>query len=280
MIFSYALVDESTYNSTLALAMSNSHFWNVGKKYIADYITHRETTADYWVGDRLICIGDRAKDLPYDLDIDDLDLPAYNWKVKDEDKDMRGADLVQTLDRSTTRGGPKHFTEPQELPFYIGYSDVDEPVGKAPAFKPWFKPFERGVKNLYNGGRAPDLHHERSGKIPSPWVLRNLTKREYTHEDDRPCGSFDHRLVVRLCWSKHISEIGLQPEPEELFHGPWAGDRFDIVPIEDLELVRDEKGKVVKVDGWKDVTDELSRLIDALCKAQRVSELSWSLLVG
>lgn len=63
------LIDESAYDTALGLAITNSRFWNTGKKVIANFITSRETTAEYWVGDRIICIGDNAEDLPPHLDV-------------------------------------------------------------------------------------------------------------------------------------------------------------------------------------------------------------------
>lgn len=107
--------------------------------------------------------------------------------------------------------------------------------------------------------------------MPQPSViLRNLTKREYTREDASQCGSLDHQLIARCCWSTYIGSIVLDPEPESLYHGPWAGDRFDVVLMKDLECVLGNDGKVVRVpkEEWKDVTDEIMELIDRLVAAE------------
>lgn len=149
------------------------------------------------------------------------------------------------------------FEKPGKLPYSRECcpNAVTDRVGKAPGFKSWLHPFERD---------------ESSTSPENEWVLRNLTKKEYTREDDGQGGSFEHRLIVRSCWSTYIGSICLDPEPERLYHGPWAGDRFDIVPIGDLELMKGPDGKVLKVAGWKDVTDELRREIDELFEAEHV----------
>lgn len=149
------------------------------------------------------------------------------------------------------------FNKPGELPYSREWcpNAVTDRVGKVPGFKPWLHPFERA---------------DSSASPENEWVLRNLTKKEYTRKDDGQGGSFEHRLIVRSCWSTYIGSICLDPEPERLYHGPWAGDRFDIVPIGDLELMKGPDGKVLKVAGWKDVTDELRREIDELFEAEHV----------
>lgn len=166
-----------------------------------------------------------------------------------------------------------------ESPKWWKRTTTCDPVGKAPGFKPWQKPFERDVIYARNGACRPDP--DVSASSATEWILRNLTKKEYTREDDGQGGSFDHRLIIRSCWSTNIGSICLNPEPERLYHGPWAGDRFDIVPSGDLELVKGEDGKVVKVEGWKDVTDELRKELDEIYNAEYVRcSFSVNLLVG
>ncbi len=40
------------------------------------------------------------------------------------------------------------------------------------------------------------------------------------------------------------------------------------MPLEDLELVLGEDGKVERVEGWTDVTSEVREEIDAICRAE------------
>lgn len=268
MIFAHTLVNESSYDHALCLAITNSHFWAVGKKSISAFITNREATADYWAGHRIVCIGDHADELSADSGIGQLDFGV-------EGEHWRATQLFYAWSRSEGRympdwcyeDGEEYYreeaqafvplTRPSELPVSPSHEEHAkyDPVGETPGFKPWLRPFDRGIQGRSNGGQS------------SEWVLRNLTKREYTREDDRPYGSFEHRVIVRA----HLGYNRSSPKPGEPFHGPWAGDRFDIVPLGDLELVREKDGRIERVDGWKDVTDELSRETRALYNAELVS---------
>lgn len=286
MIFSF--LDE--YDDALSLGVTSSHFWNVGKKPIGAHVTNRSNTSDYWCGDRFICIGNSANDLPPHLYIDCLEpyIEEYEYEAEDSDSDSeiksvlldcRGDKLARVLDYMGMKGYEEEwesmpFPRSTETPRRYGWHHAGRDcIGQTNAFKPWIKPFDRDTRPTERGGREPD---PRSDSSAPEWILRNLTKKEYTREDSGPCGSLDHRLIVRSSWSREVGSVALYPEPEELYHGPWAGDRFDVVPIGDLEYVVGEGGKVVKVpkEEWKDVTDEIRKLIDRLVEAEYVS--SWS----
>lgn len=100
MIFSFLLVDESSYDSALRFAITNSHLWDVGKTAIANFITSRETTADYWVGDRIVCMGDYAEDLPPHVDVKQLGLGVDYTDGLDDNLDD---DLDDDLDLRARR---------------------------------------------------------------------------------------------------------------------------------------------------------------------------------
>jgi hypothetical protein len=88
----------------------------------------------------------------------------------------------------------------------------------------------------------------RHPRLPaSRCVLRNLTTQEYIIDNGK---GFNQVLYAQICYSNDPS-ISMQPldfEGEELHLGPWAGHRFDITSLDDIEEDR-KAGKE-----WKDVT--------------------------
>jgi hypothetical protein len=92
------------------------------------------------------------------------------------------------------------------------------------------------------------------------WVLRNLSKREYVRIDgvgtalDKIFGPVVARgypglgpaVLSRICWSSDSS--GSKHLCRGITRGVWAGDRFDIQPIDTVE----------DGDDWKDVTDQVA----------------------
>ena len=84
-------------------------------------------------------------------------------------------------------------------------------------------------------------------------ILQNLSKRVYVRSDtlsvtgsDAFCG-LGRVLMARICWSS--SDTGTSQEYKGGLHrGKWAGDRFDIIKLRDLDS---SAGK------WEDVTKEV-----------------------
>ncbi|KAG7098610.1 hypothetical protein E1B28_000533 [Marasmius oreades] len=129
---------------------------------------------------------------------------------------------------------------------------IDDVVARIQQFQPWVHPFDGWcVRDTTNAGSRM-------------WVLRNLDTKEYIrhtdidHDNDSEYREFydvGHKFALRTSWG----DIG-----HPVASGAWAGDRFDIVPEDDLEIVVGEDGQVTKVNGWEDVTDEVSKEIDSL----------------
>ncbi|KAK7053345.1 hypothetical protein VNI00_003971 [Paramarasmius palmivorus] len=112
-------------------------------------------------------------------------------------------------------------------------------------FKPWVKPYEQSS---------------------TVWVLRNLSKKEYTYavkrsnSSRRGYGTFADRLSVWAVWASN----GISGVDDKYARGRWAGDCFDIVPEEQLKYVIGKDGKAVEEDGWRDVTEELNQVLDVI----------------
>ena len=93
-------------------------------------------------------------------------------------------------------------------------------------------------------------------------VLRNLSKHEYVREEainvdsfvkwGDPTGEIGLGQVVlsRICWSTDNSRA--MRYEGDIHRGVWAGDRFDIITIDQFKLVDGEKE-------WKDVSDEVAK---------------------
>ncbi|KAK2466018.1 hypothetical protein APHAL10511_001660 [Amanita phalloides] len=96
------------------------------------------------------------------------------------------------------------------------------------------------------------------------WVLRNHSKRVYVRADVlagkpevkgpfvEPFG-FGDLLLANITWSSD----GVNMEHGDmLVLGPWAGDRFDIVP---WDVAKKEMKKEKKSKPWRDVSDDQAK---------------------
>ncbi|KAF8989233.1 hypothetical protein BDQ17DRAFT_478574 [Cyathus striatus] len=98
----------------------------------------------------------------------------------------------------------------------------------------------------------------------SPYILRNLSKKAYVRGFNPPwcvrgkC-TFGQTLFARICWSSDPStNMAHYPKDvPEITRGLWAGDRFDIVPLQEVDAV-------LEIDGWEDVTEELKGHVERI----------------
>ncbi|KAF9012043.1 hypothetical protein BDQ17DRAFT_1322003 [Cyathus striatus] len=94
------------------------------------------------------------------------------------------------------------------------------------------------------------------------YILRNLSK-VYVRGSNPPCiikghCTFGQMLFARICWSSDESVNMAMPDGvPEITRGLLAGDRFDIVSLDDAE-------EFVQGDGWEDVTEQLKRDVEAI----------------
>jgi hypothetical protein len=107
-----------------------------------------------------------------------------------------------------------------------------------------------------------------------PWLLRNLTTKEYVRvtpgdgpdhylgivasgvvASERWSWRIDHVLLLRICWNR---KFFADPQPQwmpfkPIQQGVWAGHEFDVVPC---EVLLDDEGDGVG-GKWRDVTREV-----------------------
>jgi hypothetical protein len=85
-------------------------------------------------------------------------------------------------------------------------------------------------------------------------VLRNLSKKVFLHQDAIDDLNEEHQSVFPLTLGHavtvHIGCSGIFEPSDVLDRGPWAGDRFDIVPEAMLEACAD-------FEEWQDVSEEV-----------------------
>jgi hypothetical protein len=92
-------------------------------------------------------------------------------------------------------------------------------------------------------------------------VLRNLTTQEYVISNHH---GFTQVLYAQICYSNDpsISMQEMDFEGEELHQGPWAGHRFEITTLDDIEEDR-KAGKE-----WKDVTFRIREKLKIIYDAE------------
>lgn len=88
----------------------------------------------------------------------------------------------------------------------------------------------------------------------APLVLRNLDKNEYVRSDhlrvmdEEPLCGLGRALLSRICWSSD-KRTGMRRGGAVAVHrGAWAGDCFDIIPLEEFDTAALH---------WKDVSSEV-----------------------
>ncbi|KAM6496104.1 hypothetical protein JOM56_008810 [Amanita muscaria] len=123
--------------------------------------------------------------------------------------------------------------------------------------------------NLYHFARhaftqapLPSVNTDQFAGGQQVWVLRNLSKRVYVRADVlagkpeamgpfvEPLG-FGDLLLANITWSTDSVKMDYG---HVLVLGPWAGDRFDIVPwdVAKKDIKKEKKA-------WKDVSEEQAK---------------------
>ncbi|KAJ5101428.1 hypothetical protein NUU61_003650 [Penicillium alfredii] len=226
----------------LRLSLTNRYFWAVGLSHIEDHII---TSLAPWAGEQIICVGNCGEPGDY---------PPGLWSAA-EQKAMRAL---------------AHHSEPMNL-YALGhtYHQVGEP-SLSQQLQSWFQQYE-AEHPMSKADRAEilmGLRPEISEFYPrdQPWVLRNLTTKEYVRGEvialkgefvrgpQIDVLGFPEVLISRICWS--VSNGGLEGQLR-ITRGKWAGHRFDITPLSVHEKKTQNKC-------WMDVSNEVLREIDVL----------------
>ena len=126
--------------------------------------------------------------------------------------------------------------------------------------------------------------------LKAPWVLRNLTTKEYVHcrtgstvkhgyvtHPDAENLRVDDILLMRICWTRDdVYPLNNSAKARQPYHrGKWAGHCFDIVPLSQLAsgIFSDPENKSSE---WKDCTDEIVKeALEAAkhCHRERAAQL-------
>lgn len=178
-----------------------------------------------WIGDRIICLGD------YHVD---SKLP----KIPPHESDLLTKEEAQELrDARDEDENANLYTFAQE-----NYQEVQFP------------------SKWYRGSNS---------------VLRNLTTREYMRNALVPrseYGNFERIglgevLLARISWSPTEDNSGdtSMSYSGGIHRGVWAGHRFDIITLEEMEGL-DEAAE------WKDVSEDVAREIDAIWTSEYEEE--------
>ncbi|PIA12568.1 hypothetical protein COEREDRAFT_51894 [Coemansia reversa NRRL 1564] len=214
----------------LCFALSCYRFIEIGRRNI---IMHEKSRIAPWAGERIICIGDYADDCPEDFltdeeinDIDNINLYEYcgNFEKPIVYKQLK----------------PEYYTRAYR---YISKSNLG--INLLEKLLPINKP-------VY----AED----------SKSILVNLTTNEYVRASKIPRPTkfeFGHILLLQICWSSDPSmsiAYNYPPENEdkEIHRGPWAGHRFEITEIKNID------------NTFKDVSDEVISKISEILENEEI----------
>lgn len=211
-----------------------------------------------WAGHHILCIGDYCYEFPAGVEEEiSAQITAYADSFREGDSD---ASDTQGEDAGT----PSFYECVSET--YEKAQPPDQRLGRL--HLAWYKLRFRllssvdreRVDTLVAAVTNVNLELDTYDK---DLVLCNLSKGEYVRNDaedgkndaeDDKNGAEDDKMVVdlglvlfsRICWSTDHSCSMPESVSDRLAMGPWAGDRFEIVP-------REKMGRNIE---WKDITEE------------------------
>ena len=226
---------ELSKNDVISLGMASETLWSHTIQYIDKNYRHSPSVGP-WAGSEIACTGTHLTKLPPSFDKDDLALNSVSITDRGQ---MCPA-------RKINWAALRHFTSP-------GKGDEQE----------WRGAFNEHATNQTNipktrlAQMSEDLLLVAStiGSSPAdaPWVLRNLTTKEFIRclpraDSQGQRGYVDHPefkglrvndiLTMRICWT----------QPYRIC-GQWAGHSFDIMALDEKQSALGE--------AWVDVTDAI-----------------------
>ncbi|KAF7321227.1 hypothetical protein HMN09_00211700 [Mycena chlorophos] len=240
--------------------------WSLGRHFIYALIVSRARSRS-WQGHRLICVGDYLQK---------KDIPAGLLSPEEEQRFLAPHEDWDSDDYGALYSYP--FRQVRSDPGAPGMSRWREEGADEYTHVAW------AVRDLLPA--LVDLHRDffdenQVRENPAAFVLRNLTKRVYVRGTavaelrakytgtSVPMERLTLGEVVlpRICLSSFGGMSLAYGDTElDLHRGEWAGDRFDVVWVEDgLEWidVAEEDGKV-----WKDVGAEVLDLVEKIWVAE------------
>lgn len=270
----------------LRFGVTNSSVWKCGERRIQDL--YQEEWAP-WKGHRLICLGDYVKDLPDHLNNAES-LCELATTVGYSYRDCHVWFEADASEKWTERllklaqGIYQNCVE-VERNFHLQTDyELLKDVRSVPGAKAWVlnprvydppnKP-QRYPRYVEPYGSDEEDSEEVEESLEPPervMVLRNLSKQVYMRSDTLPFTNYDsvwgfgRAILSHICWSTDSSVSMICDN--DIHRGVWAGDRFDVVELDDLGAGTEE----IELSGWKDMTSEVREELITLWKKNWMSE--------
>ncbi|TFK53816.1 hypothetical protein OE88DRAFT_1285046 [Heliocybe sulcata] len=215
-----------------SLCLANSTLWTIGYSYFIEAVG-RHTA--HWGGDRVICVGDYAEDLPDGIlskeEMDNLETDSawdgslyhYAWEEYD-DYELQIRSLLVRV-----KG---HIASLQSSP------------SEMKAWQQLITPLEELL----------DVYWTRQDYLrDDQWILCNLSQKEYARgaylkEMVGDALSLGDVVLSQICWSQDPS-TALRYKGN-IYQGRWAGDRFAVYNRDVFEG-RDDR------QDWEDVSQKV-----------------------
>ncbi|TFY70227.1 hypothetical protein EVG20_g2773 [Dentipellis fragilis] len=251
---------QEDYVDCIRLALTGRRYWNLARPHIKRAMTANFASLS-WAGDRIICVGDGNE-------VDDLP-PALKTG------EFTGVDLYFTLQEHFKDA--YNFSRPIEglgrksLRLKIRgdlmndfYEHLDKPF-----------PHELSSAHIFMGCIPEDVDDD-------SLVLRNLSKHEFVRYSELPFDLVPREqwywsqvdvdltwaALARICWS---TDPGTSMAYDgDMHRGVWAGDRLDIVSVEELqeEGKEGEREREGEVADWKDVSKAVAKELTLILASQ------------
>ncbi|KAK4125175.1 hypothetical protein N657DRAFT_594145 [Parathielavia appendiculata] len=247
-------------DDVVCFGLTSRHFWSIARLYLH---AHNESFLGQWAGSSIVCAGPNTQpdDFPPGMfSAEELDRLRQKWASAHRNNDDSGngstdepfnlftvsalfkrrtlCDVMHesslVFERCMDRGGGSHYD---------------------PAF--W--------------ATLPELIVKESTYFPQdePWVLRNLTTREFVRSRDlgvtqNPFGgpemldcSFGTIVLSRIWWSSDDEHVSFPNCPR----GAWAGHRLDITTLTKHQ-------DTTNAAEWSDISKEVEREYVAVWKSK------------
>ncbi|KAI0972661.1 hypothetical protein F4678DRAFT_47443 [Xylaria arbuscula] len=232
----YLVFDYIEYiEDVICLGLTNEYFWTLAQRPLDDYYMSFLGT---WAGKNIVCVGKSA---------DPNDYPPHLFST--EELDNMSYSLACFANPSVS--DVQDFVHPTTEALRLLEHCKSLGNGKDPAF----------------AARGQRIIPGESTYIPEdqPWVLRNLTTKEfvrpepiaikprYIHGPVIELVGFGAVVLLRTCWSSAPSGVRINNTVGPP-RGVWAGHRFEITT-----LAKHESG--IDSAEWTDVSDEVAREI-------------------
>jgi hypothetical protein len=281
------IYDHLNYAETLFLSITCRHFFILAQPHLYQLATEL-LQIEQSAGDRFVCVGDYTYNIPVTLlprgasrthiheckhncvrkDLDPKESVAIREATETSPEIIRFPLYVYVANHFPSKGSSWHN------PWHDQFSRKLQKVYNREVMLIFEEPRLKEFHQKSNLDSGPDIFRRRpkpahpAAKEAERWmlselfsqmqdqyprlpasrcILRNLTTQEYVIDNGK---GFNQVLYSQICYSNDPS-ISMHPidfEGEELYQGPWAGHRFDITSLDDIEEDR-KAGKE-----WKDDT--------------------------